>query len=199
MTEDGTERRTAETNWTVFRLPRSHWHCQLESFAWDTVRPKKTREAVTTFVEQTRHGAAPHLVLTGPPGSGKTHIGVGVYRALAATYGTGLVTWVNVPAFCEAVKRSYRPDEPDPWTDIEEARRCVVLDDLFGRELTPHEKDQIVTRLLDTAYQNHAAVCVTMNPSVDELKLRLPAHEISRVLAHATIVPIQATHDWRRG
>lgn len=186
-------------SWTVFRLPRSHWHCQLDSLEWDGLRPKKTREAVDTFVTQALAGEAPHLVLTGAPGSGKTHIGVGVYRALAGVVGTGLATWVNVPAFCEAVKRSYRPDEPDPWVDIEEARRLVVLDDLFGRELTSHEKDQIVTRLLDTAYQNHAAVCITMNPSVEELRVRLPAHEISRVLAHAVIIPVQATHDWRRG
>lgn len=182
----------------MFRIPRSHWHCQLEDFDWASVEPKSLHTRVLQFVEATVGGDAPHLLLTGSPGIGKSHIGVSVYRAVAAALGTGVATWISVPQFCEQIKRSYQAGEADPWEDFEAARRLVVLDDLFGRELTAHEKDQIVTRLLDTAYQNNAAVLATMNPSAEELRQRLPAHETSRLLAASTIVPMTSTKDWRR-
>ncbi len=195
MSSSGTE---GAEGWTVYRLPRSHWHCQVDAFDFAGVEPRSLRDRVHKFVTQVAAGESPHLIMTGAPGIGKTHLGVGIYRALAASLGTSLVTWLNVPAFCEEVKRGYKAGEPDPWEDYEGARRLVVLDDVFGRELTSHEKDQIVTRLLDTAYRNNAAVVATMNQDVKELAQRLPAHEISRLLAASTIVPMTSTKDWRR-
>lgn len=188
---------TEKGSFTVFRIPRSHWHCQLDNFAWSAVTPRSLQTHVVAFTAGVNAGAAPHMLLTGAPGCGKTHIGVGVYRAMAAALGTALVTWINVPAFCESVKRGYG-SEADPWQEYEEARRLVVLDDLFGRELTAHEKDQIVTRLIDTAYTRGAGIFATMNPDAKELSARLPPHEISRLLADCTIIPVAASKDWRR-
>lgn len=182
--------------WSIFRLPRSHWHAQLSNFDWTTVSPKSLKEQVEAFVAAVEAGRAPHLILTGLPGIGKSHIGVGCYRSIAAKFGTELITWLNVPKFCEAVKRSYDGDA-DPWTDIESAKRLVVMDDLFGRTLSPHEADQIMYRLIDTAYQNNAAVLVTMNQDVTELPSRLAGHEISRLLFEATIVRMQSPKDRR--
>lgn len=186
------------TSWTVYRLPRSHWHAHLHNFAWDRVTPKSLPTRIATFVQAVADGNAPHLILTGEPGIGKSHLGVGVYRALTAILGTAVVSWHNVPAFFEAVKRSYDSDY-DPWTEFEDARRLVVLDDFFGREFTPHEKDLLVPRLLGVASENNAALLITMNPDVQELPQRLHRHEISRLLADATIIPMTAEKDWRRG
>jgi len=184
---------------TVFRLPRSHWHAALWNFEWDKVHPPSLKDRVTAFLLAVQDSKAPHLLLTGDPGAGKTHIGVGVYRVATTVWGTAMVSWINVPAFCERVKRSYGDNAADPWEDIESARRLVVLDDLFGKELTNHEKDQVITRLLDTIYQNGAALLATMNPPAEELKSRLPPHEVSRLLADSTIIPMRALKDWRRG
>jgi len=142
----------------VFRLPRSHWHCTLWNFTWETVRPARLQEHVLAFLHGVQDGKAPHLILTGHPGIGKTHLGIGAYRAGSVTWGTELVTWLNVPAFCERVKRAYDQSVMDPWYDVEAAKRLVVLDDLFGKALTAHERDQILVRLLDTCYQNGAAL-----------------------------------------
>lgn len=181
----------------VYRLPRSHWHCHLWTFEWAGVKPASTRMRIEEFVHNVNAGQSPHMLLTGDPGIGKSHLGVGVYRAVAAQLGTELVTWVNVPAFCEQIKREYGSDY-DPWQDYEAARRLVVLDDLFGRALSAHEMSQIVYRLIDTAYQNGAAVLVNMNQNVEELKARLASHEVSRLLAESTIIPMTSTKDWRR-
>lgn len=183
---------------TVFRLPRSHWHCTLWNFDWESVRPPRLQEHALALLHAVQDGKAPHLILTGGPGIGKTHIGIGVYRAGSVAWGTELVTWLNVPAFCERVKRSYDKSVMDPWYDVESAKRLVVLDDLFGKDLSNHERDQILVRLLDTAYQNGAAVLVSMNPDVKEVSARLNPHEISRLLAASTIIPMQADKDRRR-
>lgn len=184
-------------SWTILRLPRSHWHAQLNNFEWASVTPRALKVEIEKFVAATESGLAPHLVLTGAPGIGKSHLGAGCYRTLSVTFGTELVTWLNVPHFCELVKRSYS-DGTDPWADVEGARRLIVLDDLFGRALSPHEADQIVYRLIDTAYRGGSAIIANMNQDVSELPSRLAGHEVSRLLASATIIPMAAGKDWRR-
>ena len=164
---------------------------------WEGIKPASLREHFETFLQETIAGRAPHLLLTGPPGSGKTHLGVVAYRRLVFHVGTELATWLNVPAFCDRVKAAYS-GEDDPLQEYEDARRLVVLDDLFGRDLTSHEASQIIYRLLDIAYQNGAAMLFTMNQSVQDLAARLPGHEVSRVLAGAKVIPITAAKDWRR-
>ena len=183
---------------TVFRLPRSHWHCHAHNFEWDGVRPRALQEHYEKFLTEATEGGAPHLILTGDPGIGKSHLGVAAYRWMALREGTELVTWLNVPLFCDEVKTSYTTGAYTPFDAYQDARRFVVLDDLFGRGLTPHEASQILCRLLDIAYQNGAGILLTMNPPVEALAEQLHPHEISRLLAEATIIPMQAEHDWRR-
>lgn len=183
----------------IFRVPRSHWHAQVANFKWSDVRPNATRPAIEAWWQRAINGEAPHLLMTGLPGCGKSHLGVGLYRAMASLFGTERVTYIHVPTFCETVKRGYGDDSTNfAWSDIELATRLVVLDDLFGRELTAHDKDQIFTRILETAYSNHAALVATMNPSVEELQTRLPPHEISRLLADAVVIPMVGVKDQRR-
>lgn len=185
--------------WLVYRLPRSHWHCQVSNFDFVAVTPDHLSDYVKGFSQQAVAGGAPHLFLTGPPGCGKTHLGIGIYRTISITLGTGVTTWINVPMFCEAAKRSYGGKEwADPWEDVEAAKRLVVLDDLFGRELSQHESSQFVYRLIDTCYQNRAALVVTMNQDVEDLEQHVVPHEISRLLADATVIRMKAQKDWRR-
>lgn len=186
-----------EDGWTVYRLPKSHWHCRLSNFEWAGVKPLKLRAEIDAFIAAVVAGKDPHCLLTGLPGCGKSHLGVAVYRAITAQLGTGQVTWLNVPSFCEKVKRSYGPGSVDPWEDVEDASRLVVLDDLFGRDLSQHEIGQIVYRLIDTAYQRGAAVLVNMNQDVKELQARLASHEISRLLKGVRIIPMSSNKDWR--
>ncbi|KKN68874.1 hypothetical protein LCGC14_0446600 [marine sediment metagenome] len=162
------------------------------------MRPKATRQHFEQFLKDCEAGGAPHLLLTGRPGVGKSHLSVAAYRWMVRRVGTVQALWLNVPDFCDKVKASYGDNTYNPMQDYEEARRLVVLDDLFGRVLTTHEGQQIVYRLIDIAYQNGAGMLITMNQSPQELTAALPPHELSRVLAGASIVPMEAEQDWRR-
>jgi len=189
-----------QSSLTVFRVPRSHWHCTLENFVWDAVHPPSLRKHLLQFLHTVATGGNAHLILTGPPGLGKTHLSIAAYRRMVTQVGTILTTWINIPSFCDRVKNTYTTmggPVGDPVGDYSEALTLVVLDDLFGRDLTQHEASQIVNRLLDVAYQNDAAVLVTMNQDIGELSARLPQHEISRLLAHSTVIPISGERDWR--
>jgi DNA replication protein DnaC len=189
---------TSSGSTTVFRLPRSHWHCQLDNFQWDAVRPKALLNHIQQFLQSAEAGGDPHLILQGEPGVGKTHVGVAVYRWMVPKVGTIQATWIDVPNFCDEVKAAYSGDAGDPMDDYRQARRLVVLDDLAGRALSQHES-QIVYRLLDIAYQNKAAMLITMNQTIEALHGLLPPHEISRLLAHSTIIPISTLEgDWRQ-
>lgn len=182
---------------TVYRLPRSHYHCTLAGFDWAGVKPPGLKQAIDNFLAAAgTETAAPHLLLVGTPGIGKTHLGIAVYRALTVVHGTELVTWLNVPQFCEKAKRAFNDPTEDPWEDLEAAKRGVVLDDLFGKELSEYEMRQIVPRILDTAYQNGAAVLCTMNV-LEDVEARLEPHEQSRLLAQHVIVKMEAK-DHRR-
>jgi DNA replication protein DnaC len=183
------------TSDTVYRLPRALWHCQLHNFNWKAVKPRALQRLVTEFLEAAEQGQAPHLLLTGKPGIGKTHLSVGIYRWMVTKVGTLLAIWVDVPSFCDEVKASYGDEDDDPLVDYAEARRLVVLDDLFGRPLTSHETE-IVYRLIDLAHQNGAALVTTMNHSLDGLKAQLEGHEQSRLLANSIVIPMVGD-DWR--
>lgn len=187
-----------EGSWSILGLPPSHYHAQLSNFDWAAVHPPSLEKHIRSFLSEVEEGKNSHLLLTGSPGIGKSHIGVGVYRAAISLFGTQLATWISVPDFCQAVKISYGGGA-DPFEIISQAKNLVVLDDLFGRELSGHEISQILARLIDTCYQNDAAMLITMNPPVEKLESFLQPHEISRILANSKIIPVKADRDWRRG
>jgi DNA replication protein DnaC len=184
-------------SYSIYRLPRSHWHCQLSNFEWEGVFPLSLQDRVESFITQVLEGEDPHLILTGEPGCGKSHLGVAILRRILPEVGTRAATWVNVPEFCDTVKASFNQGT-DPFEDYQDARRLVILDDLFGRVLTPYEIDHVLYRLIDTAYMNGAAVVVTMNPAVEEMQTYLKPHEVSRVLQGSTIIPMMSKQDRRR-
>ena len=185
---------------TVWGLPRSHWHCSLDNFNWQATRPLPLRDRVFSFLAAVENGEKPHLILTGSAGIGKSHLGVAAYRHAAAHWGTRLTMWLSVPDFCDQVKAGYNRDTPglDPFEEYEDARRLVVLDDLFGRDLSAHEASAIVYRLINVAYQNGAAMLVTMNQPAESLSSRMAQHETSRLLAEATVITMSADVDYRR-
>lgn len=182
---------------TVYGVPRSHWHCDLANFEWATVRPLSLRAHLAQFQEQVRRGQAPHLILTGEPGHGKSHLGVALYRWAAQWAGTWRVRWIHVPTFCYQVKAGFQPGAVDPFTDYEDCRTLVVLDDLLGREYTQYEQAHVLYRLIDQAYQQGTAMVVTVNYEAPEVVRLLGAHESSRLFANATTIQLHGS-DWRR-
>lgn len=182
-----------EVSQTVFGVPRSHLHCTFENFRWPST---DVQAAVFEFVRAVKHGEPKHLLMTGRHGTGKTHLAVALYRWAVTIWGTMQCALVQVPEFFTEVKSTFdapqyadrdrRSPALEPFADIVDARRFLVLDDLLGRKPTPWEIDHIIFRLINTAYNNQASLVVTTNYTLDEIAQGiLPPHEVSRLLAGA--------------
>jgi DNA replication protein DnaC len=179
---------------TIHGIPRSHWHCHLHNYD----EPKeKLVESVSWFLEEWEDQKipAPHLLLAGKAGRGKTHIGVGIYRAAVYISNIQDCAYIHVPDFCVRTKRGYGSGE-DPFLEVEDAS-LVVLDDIFGADMTEHEISKILTRLITTAYDKNQALVVTSNYSKNEISGILHPHETSRLLQNCKIMNMTSDRDRR--
>ena len=170
---------------TVFGIPRRHYHCHLHNF--DFSDHTYLQRAVDVFLEQEAN--APHLLLTGPPVVCKTHISVGLYRTMVSRHGTGTCLWLAVPDFIYRLKaRMDEPSREDPFLQVTEARDFVALDDLFGRELTPYELNNIIYPLIQIAHSNHAPLVITTNYDLEQVAEVMTPHELDRIMDSCEVI-----------
>lgn len=173
---------------TILGLPRSHYHCHLGNFNWDDPPRPNARVAVATFVEGVSRGESPRLYLYGPQGTGKTHVGVGIYRAGVHYWGTHKCLFLQVADFCREVKQGYGKGFSDPYERVREATKLIVLDDLFAQDLTAHELGTIIPAVIQISHENRAALVSTTNYTQQETADRLHPHEVSRLLDGANAI-----------
>lgn len=177
---------------TIHRVSRQHYDCHLHNFNWSwTNVGNRGKKTVENFLEEWENGEDPHLILIGPPGVGKTHLAVGIYRYGVFKKDLSSSVYIHVPDFCHEVKQSFnKTDNVDPFSILDNAS-LVILDDLFGRELTDWESKHVIPRLLSTAYNNLAALVITTNYSKESMQSRLHPHEFSRLFANGKIMIIK--------
>jgi DNA replication protein DnaC len=182
---------------SVFNIPPSHQDKQLNNYAW-SARPQ-TAKMVEEFMDRALMGQAPHLLLTGAVGTGKTHIAVGLHRWAVAQVGTLRAAFVECEPFFKEVKRTYgKPDVHDPLDDIRAANFMVTLDDPFAQPKMHGGDFSILFNLIGAAHRNRAALVWTMNHTVDQLHNFLAVHEVDRVLEGAMIAEFVG-NSWRPG
>lgn len=174
---------------TVFRIPRSHWHCQFENFEWERAG---VHEAVEKFIAEMDGGGDPHLILTGDRGNGKTHLSVALYRYAILGPGTQDCWWGDIPEFCRRIKEGFNTGASvDILEDATGATRFVAMDDVWGRQLTPWELDNVVFGVINSAVMNKAALVCTTNLSIQQIADVLAPHEYDRLLQRAEVVPLK--------
>ena len=171
---------------TGFRLDPSHYHCHLSNFDAKPSLLKVIVDFQQHHIEQ--RTPAPHLILIGDPGLGKTHLAVALYRWWVYHSNLTDSQYIHVGSFCNEVKASFSdPDQHDPFRDVGRAS-LLVLDDLFGKEPTKWEMSHVLPRLIDIAYRRDMSLVVTTNFSQDQMLAAFQPHESSRLFKNATIV-----------
>lgn len=185
---------------TVYQIPTSHWDCHLRTFDWSRVKNAEAKQqALLGFMDAHLRGDAPHLFLCGKQGSGKTHLGVGLYRWAVAVAHAAAAAFMHVPSVSRQVKERFGDHAaPDPL-EVMELASLVVLDDPFGREPTDWDINQTIPLLVDTVYQKKASLVITANQALPYFGAKLHPHEMSRLRENATLVDFFNDDDYRRG
>lgn len=182
---------------TVRGLPREHWGCHLSNFDFSVLSNGDAKwAAVAAFMDEHENGDAPHLLLLGREGAGKSHIATGLYRWAVYRYDLSYAAFVHVPSFSHAYKKSFRGDAPDPFDDIE-GSRFLVLDDPFGRQPSDWELAQVIPRLVDIAYRERMSLVVTANQDRKAFRRSLEPHEVSRLFDGAIEIRFFEEADYR--
>lgn len=154
------------------------------------------------------------LILAGPPGTGKTHLAVGILarrierwlqaypREVVSITPEGMLLrphfrsrFASVPRLLDAIRQTYqRPGEADPLVPLYDVP-LLVLDDL-GREKPSEWVVERLYVLIDARYGANLPTVVTTNFSLDELAARGYDAMLSRLAEDADVVLVQA-EDYR--
>ncbi len=179
-------------------LPRRYWRCTFEA----TVETPENQQALARVREFARSfsGKGVGLFITGPVGTGKTHLAACVVNELARR---GIRTiFGNVLDLLGRLRRSYSEEaQEEEWRIMQELTGVplLVVDDL-GKEKVSEWVEQTLYRIVDMRYRDERTLLVTSNFTLSELEKRYPEVGpalVSRLAEMCEGVRL-AGRDWRR-
>jgi DNA replication protein DnaC len=150
---------------TAARIPKRYEHCELSNFEFDGphLRLAPARMAACRFVEEypvNRTG----LLLVGKAGRGKTHLAVGIAKALISEKGVECVFY-DYAELLKQIQDSYNPSVQATELDLLRPlfkTEVLVLDDLGSVRPTEWRWDT-VRLILNTRYNDSLTTIITTN------------------------------------
>jgi DNA replication protein DnaC len=159
---------------TAAGIPARYQHCKLSSFQTSSGSPREraqlmnARAAAERYVEEfvQEDGAFRQsgLLLVGPPGTGKTHLAVGVLRCLIERYRVH-GRFVEFTSLIHQIQATFDSDSQeskrqvlDPLAEAE----LLVLDELGAQQPTPWVRD-ILYLIINTRYTRRLPTIFTTN------------------------------------
>lgn len=150
---------------------KKHGRATIENF--DATHAPQAPVFAGRFVEDAlaagRHDRVDGLYFVGPPGTGKSHLGVAILREVHARRPAVSVAYVAVDRLVARVQDSYNSGATDQLIEALKRPHVLLLDDL-GREKATPDALRILCTVLDE--REGSATIITANYMPDQLVLR---------------------------
>jgi DNA replication protein DnaC len=170
-----------------------------EACSFETYQGKeKTVTACKEFIDNPAD-----IVLTGVPGTGKTHLAVAILRELAVGKKIKSETdacFIPVPELLAEIRASYRDGDPDERDIIDRYSRLpfLVLDDL-GAEKTTEWSITTLYLIIDRRYRNMRPTIITTNLSLEQIAVALSERISSRLASGKVLLLTGQDYRMKRG
>ena len=126
------------------------------------------------------------LIISGPVGTGKTHLAASVANALL-NVGQKVICMPSIDLLA-AIRATYKENGNDEEIINEfKTADLLIIDDL-GKEKATEWSVQMIYSIVNSRYENEKPMIITTNYTPDELVARLaPAGSPDTITAHATV------------
>ncbi len=190
------------------QVPARYRGCSLDNFELHTEAHRLAKRRAEKVIDDFQAGVAERrgrgLVLSGPCGSGKTHLAVGVFRRLVEDYGrAGL--FAEFTDLLRRIQESFdRRSQTPSFAVLQPAldAEVLLLDDLGTMRMTPWVQDTLGL-IINERYSNQRITLITTNlrretaNAEESLRDRVGERVVSRLDEMCYFVDLVA-EDYRR-